>query len=113
MNADQISALTDVIYLELFDANGAMLRERFGLRPFSEDDTGDDEVRDYMGIEAIQAIMVIEIAITAHLLTAPLASMTLFALASHARKVARELAYEPRKWAQEKGVELLTGKAAP
>lgn len=56
MTNEQIRQLTDTIYRALFDADGAALRIRLGLPPAAPDDLTDDDLRDEMGILALETL---------------------------------------------------------
>lgn len=108
MTIDQIRALTDIIYRALFDRDAAALRIHFGLLPCSTDDVTDDDIRDCMGIEALEALAHIEGAVTTVLQSPPYVSFEEF------KKVTRtniqDTAKVYRQRAHEQGYDLLTGK---
>lgn len=107
MTTEQIRQLTNIIYRALFDMDAAALRIHFGLPPCSDDDVTDDDIRDCMGIEALEELSFIEDVLATAILNEPARFKSYKTVT---RTLAQDRARKAKAKAVSAGIELLTGK---
>lgn len=97
--------ITDQIYLGLFGKTANQLRAQLGL-PL-EDTVDDDNLRDHMGIEALNALAEVE-GTLGKALRAFSGTLTTVQAGAVSRELAELVGVDRRKQAAEKGVDFLT-----
>ena len=98
--------MTDKIYVALFGADGDGLRKRIGL-PL-DDTFDDDNLRDHMGVEALQALAEVESACAVMMRANPQWSPDRIIV--ECGVIARKSAMKWQKQCAENGVDFLRGK---